>query len=72
MTETSFRRGTRVWWSLARTKRRPAFAPKTREDQAGEIIDVEGETAVIGILNEDRKVETYIVPMDQLRHRDIT
>jgi hypothetical protein len=61
-----------VWWSLTRTKRRPTWCPKTREDQAGEIIDIEGDNAVIGILNEDRKIETYIVPIDQLRNREIT
>jgi hypothetical protein len=71
MTE-SFRKNEKVWWNLKLTKRRPAFAPKTREDQAGEIIDIEGDNAVIGILNEDRKIETYIVPIEQLRHREIT
>ena len=69
--QARFKKNAKVWWSLTKAKKIPGWIPKQREDQAGEVIDAEGDTAVIGVLNENRKVETYIVPMDQLRHRDI-
>jgi hypothetical protein len=67
-----FHKGSKVWWNLKMAKRRPAWVVKTREDQAAEVIDVEGENAVIGIWNESRVVENYIVPLNQLRKREIT
>ena len=53
-------------------RKKPPWVVKTREDQAGEVMDVEGDVAAVGILNENRKMETYMVPVDQLRHREIT
>ena len=53
-------------------KRKPSWIPARREDQAGEVMDVEGDVAAVGILNENRKMETYMVPLSQLRTREIT
>jgi hypothetical protein len=56
--QVQFRKGSRVWWNLKLASKKPPWIPKMREDQAAEVMDVDGDTAVIGILNENRKMET--------------
>ena len=68
---TELHKNSKVWWSLTKTKRRPTWIPAARTDQAAEIIDIEGDTVLIGILNESRKMETYLVPISHLRPREI-
>jgi hypothetical protein len=58
-----------IWWDINKSKNRPKWIPKDRDSQAGEIVDVESDHAVIAILNEGRVVETYMVPVDQIRPR---
>ena len=70
--QVHFKKGSRVWWNLKMARKKPPWVVKTREDQAGEVMDVEGNIAAVAILNENRKMETYMVPVDQLRHREIT
>jgi len=70
--QVHFRKGSRVWWNLKLAGKKPPWVPKTRENQAAEVMDVDGDTAVIGLLNENRKIETYMVPINQLRHWEIT
>ena len=70
--QVHFKKGSRVWWNLKMARKKPPWLPARREDQAGEVMDVEGDIAAVGILNENRKMETYMVPLSQLRTREIT
>jgi len=58
-----------VWWRVG--SNRPAWIPKQRLDQAAEIKDIDGDFAVVVVLNESRKEECYIVPTTALRARVI-
>jgi hypothetical protein len=56
-----------VWWRVG--SNRPEWISKQRIDQAAEIKDIDGDFAVIAILNEERKEECYMVPVTALRAR---
>lgn len=58
-----------VWWRVG--SNRPTWIPKKRIDQAAEIKDIDGDFAVIIVLNEARKEECYIVPTTAIRARVI-
>jgi hypothetical protein len=61
-----------IWWDLTKAKNRPAWIHHSIKQQAGEIVDVESEHAMIAIMNESYKVEKYLVPIDQIRKRGAT
>jgi hypothetical protein len=67
----SYRKGQPVWWKCADAKNRPTWMSKGRTEQACEIkdVDFELEQAAIVLLNDDRKTECYIVPLDSIRPR---
>ena len=67
------RRGQPIWWNIAASRvPRPAYIPKSRDQQAGWVRELDGNNAAIDVMNEERKMETFIVPVDQLRARAIT
>ena len=56
-----------VWWRVG--PNRPQWIPKQRLEQAAEIKDIDGDFAVITVLNESRKEECYMVPVNAIRAR---
>lgn len=62
-----FRKKQLVWWRIG--SNRPYWIPKQRIEQAAEIKDINGDFAVITILNEMRKEECYMVPLTAIRNR---
>lgn len=72
--EPIFHKNQPIWWHIAISRTpRPSWISKGREWQAGVIRDADAETktAVIMIMNEERKLEGYIVPFSQLKPRVI-
>jgi hypothetical protein len=57
-----------VWWHIS-PNNRPAWIPKQRLDQAAEIKDIDGDFAVITVLNETIREECYMVPLTAIRAR---
>ena len=62
-----FRRHQPVWWRVG--PNRPHWIPKKRIEQAAEIKDIDGDMIMITVLNESRKEESYIVPVEAIRAR---
>ena len=56
-----------VWWRVG--SNRPDWISKQRLEQAAEIKDIDGDFAVIIVLNESRKEECYMVPLTAIRAR---
>ena len=65
----NFHKRQAVWWRVG--SNRPAWIPKQRIDQAAEIKDIDGDFAVITVLNEARREECYMVPLTAIRARVI-
>lgn len=57
-----------VWWRVSPTNK-PPWIPKQRTEQAAEIKDIDGDFAVITVLNEARREECYMVPLNAIRAR---
>jgi hypothetical protein len=56
-----------IWWRVG--PNRPYWIPKNRVDQAAEIKDIDGDFVMITVLNESRKEESYVVPIETIRAR---
>ena len=49
--QVHFKKGSRVWWDLKMARKKPPWIPARREDQAGEVMDVEGDITVVVLKN---------------------
>ena len=67
-----FRKGQPVWWDISMSQTRPFWIPKGRDIQAGWFQGSDGGTAAIQVMNESREMETYMIPLNQLRVRGTT
>jgi hypothetical protein len=67
-----FHKNQPIWWDISMSQTRPQWIPKGRDIQAGWFQGSDGNTAAITIINESREMETYMIPLNQLRVRLIT
>jgi hypothetical protein len=67
-----FRKGQPIWWEISMSQTRPPWIPKSRDIQAGWFQGSDGDTAAIQVMNETREMETYMIPLNQLRVRITT